>query len=45
VEDVHQGEVGPDRLLDLIVKLLSFVVPSGPVCVMLSGLYPCKVDY
>jgi hypothetical protein len=45
VEDVHLGEVGPDRLLDLVMKLLPFMVPSGPTCVVLSGLYPCKVDY
>jgi hypothetical protein len=45
VEDVHSGEVGPDRLLDLVVKLLPLVMPSGPTRVVLSGLYPCKVDY
>jgi hypothetical protein len=26
-------------------ELLPLMVPSGPVCVMLSGLYPYKVDY
>jgi hypothetical protein len=36
--------VGPDCLLDLVVKLLPFVVPSGPTLVVLLGLYPCKVD-
>jgi hypothetical protein len=34
----------------LIVSLVMFeflplVVPYWPACVMLSGLYPCKVDY
>jgi hypothetical protein len=26
-------------------KLLPLVVSSGPACVVLSGLYPCNVDY
>jgi hypothetical protein len=26
-------------------ELLPLVVPSGPTCVTLSGLYPCKVGY
>jgi hypothetical protein len=45
VEDVHYGEVGPDHLLELIMKLLPFMVPFGPTRVVFSGLYPCKVDY
>jgi hypothetical protein len=39
------GRVGPDPGFWSRRELLPLVVPSGPVCVVLSGLYPCKVDY
>jgi hypothetical protein len=43
VEDVHLGEVGPDRLLDRIVNYCHLWCP--PSLRVLSGLYLCKVDY
>jgi hypothetical protein len=39
------GEVEPGPTLWPCRELLPLVVPSRHACVMLSGLYPCKVDY
>jgi hypothetical protein len=41
----HQGEVRPGPTFWSCHELLPLVVPSGPACVVLSGLYPCNVDY
>jgi hypothetical protein len=41
----HWGEVRPDPAFWPHHELLPLLVPSGPACVVLSGLYPCKVDY
>jgi hypothetical protein len=41
----HLGEVRPGPAFWSRRELLPLVVPSGPACAMLSGLYPCKVDY
>jgi hypothetical protein len=45
VEDVHQGKVGPARLFDSRRELLPLMVSVWPMCVMLSGYFPYKVDY
>jgi hypothetical protein len=41
----HKGEVRPDPAFWSRRELLPLMVSSGPACVMLSGLYPCKVDH
>jgi hypothetical protein len=45
VEDDTRAREDPNVAFWSRRELLPLVVPSGPMCVVLSGLYPCKVDY
>jgi hypothetical protein len=44
VEDSTRGEVGPGPAFWSRREMLPFVVPFEPACVVLLGLYHCKVD-
>jgi hypothetical protein len=41
----HEGKLGPSLTLWSRHELWPLVVPLWPTCVMLSGYYPCKVEY